>query len=380
MTFTANRFLSESIDKRKNKKTFRALINTDSLVDFCSNDYLGFGRSEELSQNASDEYIAYASISNGAGGSRLLSGNSAYAEALETSIALFHSSEAGLLYNSGYDANVGLFSAIAYKGHTVLYDELIHASIHDGMRLSKAACKSFKHNDIQDLEQQLQQVEGIVYVAVESIYSMDGEGAFLAEIADLCEKYQANLIVDEAHATGITPNGGKGKVQELQLEGKVFARVHTFGKALGCHGAIVLGSSLLRSFLINHSRAFIYTTAMPIKSLMLINQAYKYLQTSGDKITRLYELIDLFKSQLSEEVKLISIENNSPIQSIIIRGSDAVKGVAKALQQQGFDVRPIVSPTVAIGSERLRVCIHAFNTKKEIEKLCLSINQLIKEI
>jgi 8-amino-7-oxononanoate synthase len=378
-SFTANTFLTESLEKRKQQKTFRTLVNHDSMVDFCSNDYLGFAQSSVLAKNIQEEYDAFSKTTNGSGGSRLLAGNSAYAEQLEKQLAVFHNAEAALLYNSGYDANVGLFSAIAHKGHTVLYDELIHASVHDGMRLSKAVCKPFKHNDCANLEQLLQAAEGIVYVAVESIYSMDGECAHLTEIAALCEHYKANLIVDEAHATGVTPNGGKGKVQELVLENQVFARVHTFGKGLGCHGAIVVGSDLLRSFLINYSRSFIYTTALPLKSLMAINQAYLLLQKSDDKIAHLQYLIRFFKSQLSEKARLVSLTNDSSIQSIIISGSDAVKAVAKQLQSDGFDVRPIVSPTVAVGSERLRICIHAFNTKEEIEKLCKTINTLLTD-
>jgi 8-amino-7-oxononanoate synthase len=377
MPFSADIFLTEALHKRKEQNIFRKLTSNNNLIDFCSNDYLGYALSAELKNNIQKEFNSIENNRNGSGGSRLLAGNSEYAENLEKKIAAFHQAPSGLLYNSGYDANVGLFSAIARKGHTVLYDELIHASIHDGLKMSPAVKASFKHNDLVDLEVKLKEAQGITYVAVESVYSMDGESAHLKEIAHLCQKYNANLIVDEAHATGITRNSGKGKVQELEIENQVFARVHTFGKALGSHGAIVLGSELLRNFLINYSRSFIYTTALPLKNLVAINQAYNLLNKSADDIEHLHHLIKHFKNNVIKHPNLVCLENNSPIQSIMIKGNTEVKKTALQLQQAGFDVRAIVSPTVPLGTERLRICIHAFNTKEQIELLCSTINKLL---
>jgi 8-amino-7-oxononanoate synthase len=377
MTFPADKFLTQSLLKRQEQNAFRKLLPDNSLIDFCSNDYLGFARSKELKDNINTEYASLTRQTNGATGSRLLAGNSDYAEELENKIAIFHNTEAGLIYNSGYDANVGLFSSLGRKGDTIIYDELIHASVHDGMRMSKATTFAFKHNDVNDLEQQLNTAQGNIYVSVESIYSMDGDGAPLTEIAALCKKHNANLIVDEAHATGVTPNGGKGKVQELNLEKEVFARVHTFSKALGCHGAIVIGSNLLRNFLINYSRAFIYTTALPVKSLVAINQAYLLLQRNTDAITRLNENVSIFKNNIAKNKNIHLVNNDSPIQSIIVSGNDKVKLLAEKIKKEGYDVRAIVSPTVPKGTERLRICIHAFNTKNEIQKLCKIINPLL---
>ncbi len=356
----------------------------DQLIDFCSNDYLGFARSEKLSKNTIKSSAKLKS--NGSGGSRLLAGNSVYAENLEKYIAKFHNSEAGLIYNSGYDANVGLFSAIGQKGNIIIYDELIHASVHDGMKMSAATTYLFKHNDLKHLEERLRIAEalpdgrqGIIYVAVESVYSMDGDYALLKEISALCKKYKANLIVDEAHATGITKNDGKGRVQELKLEKEIFARVHTFGKGLGCHGAIILGSSLLRDYLINFSRAFIYTTALPVKSLVLISEAYHLLQKSGSDMKQLRKKITLFKSILSQDAQTFLIESQSPIQCIVISGNNNIKKMASSLQNKGFDVRPILSPTVPKGKERLRICIHVFNTEKELRSLCSAINDCFEK-
>lgn len=376
--FSADHFLSASLQKRQEQNALRQLIYNGGLVDFCSNDYLGFARSKELSKNIEKEYSSLKYVQNGSGGSRLLAGNSVYSENLETFLAEFHNAETGLIYNSGYDANVGLFSAVAKKGDTIIYDELIHASVHDGMKLSGASTYLFRHNDLTHLEARLKIATGVIFVAVESIYSMDGDEAPLKKIAALCKKYNANLIVDEAHATGVTHNKGKGKVQELKLEKKVFARVHTFGKGLGCHGAVILGSNLLRNFLINFSRSFIYTTALPVKSLIAIHQSYKLLQKSDETLTMLHRLIRQFKKQISIEIKPFLIESEGPIQCIVVSGNEKAKKIAKMIQLKGFDIRPILNPTVPKGKERLRICIHAYNTDKEVEKLCKVINSYLK--
>ncbi|MCW3084082.1 MAG: pyridoxal phosphate-dependent aminotransferase family protein [Bacteroidetes bacterium] len=376
----AEQFLSEALERRTEQNALRKLVVNDQLVDFCSNDYLGFARSPELAAAIKKELSDLPTQLSGSTGSRLLAGNTAYAETLEKKIAAFHDAEAGLIYNSGYDANVGLFSALGQKNATIIYDELIHASVHDGIRMSQANSYMFKHNDLFHLEERLKIAEGTCYVAIESIYSMDGDTALLPEIAALCKRYNAALIVDEAHATGVTVNDGKGLVQQLGMETEVFARVHTFGKGLGCHGAIVLGSELLRDYLINFSRAFIYTTALPVHSLVAIQQAYQLLQKSEAKITALQSLITLFKAKAAENPAIQLIESNSPIQCIVIPGNGEVKKIASKLQEEGLDVRPILSPTVQKGKERLRICIHLFNRENDINRLIESVGGHLQTI
>ena len=161
-----------------------------------------------------------------------------------------------MIFNSGYQANIGLFAAVAQKGDTIISDELIHASMIDGIRLSYASRLRFKHNDIKDLEKQLKKAKGNIFIGIESVYSMDGNLAPLTKMARLAKKYKAHLIVDEAHATGVFGKQGSGLVCALGLEDQVFARMHTFGKALGCHGAIVLGSEILKKYLVNFARPF----------------------------------------------------------------------------------------------------------------------------
>lgn len=375
MTFAADSYLQQALQKRIELHAFRRLQVNELPTDFCSNDYLGFSRSKALQQAIENEWSTLSAHPNGSTGSRLLAGNTAYAENLEKYISAFHATRAGLIYNSGYDANVGLFAALGQSDETTfLYDELIHASVHDGIKLSRSTAYLFKHNDLVHLEERLKIAKGMVYVAAESIYSMDGDVAPLIEMAALCEKYNANLIVDEAHATGITANNGKGLVQLYGLENKIFARVHTFGKAMGCHGAIVLGSDLLRNYLINFSRSFIYTTALPLNSLIAIHQAYELLKKDTESVKQLERNIRLFKVGIAAaNVKLI--ESNSPIQSIVISGNEEVKACAQLLQKEGLDVRPILSPTVPKGKERLRICIHAFNTEEEMNKLINGIHK-----
>jgi 8-amino-7-oxononanoate synthase len=257
-------------------------------------------------------------------------------------------------------------SAVPQKTDTILYDSLSHASIRDGVRLSFAQSFAFQHNDLTDLEKKLQRATGQIFVVTESVFSMDGDKAPLVEMAALCEQYGAALIVDEAHATGVIGNRGEGLVQLLGLQSRCFARVHTFGKALGCHGAIVLGSESLRSYLINFARSFVYTTALPPTAIATIRSAYKRMSTMQEQRTALLGLIELFQSSSTRFEKITS---ETPIQAIIIPGNDKVKENASSLQAHGFDIRPILYPTVPLNRERLRIVLHSFNTKKEVQDL-----------
>jgi 8-amino-7-oxononanoate synthase len=367
----AEKFIRERLDERKSNGTYRTLKPESSLIDFCSNDYLGFARSPVLKKWIEEETGTYEQAFTGSTGSRLLSGNLAYTEILEQEIAAFHQSEAGLIFNSGYDANLGLFSALPQRGDTIIIDELIHASIIDGERLSHANRFTFRHNDIQSLEEKLKHAKGNCYVVIESVYSMDGDIPPIKEILTLTEKYHAHLIVDEAHAVGLY---GKGLINQLDLTDRVFARIVTFGKALGCHGAIILGSSLLREYLINFSRSFIYTTAASFHQMASIKMAYKLLPLSDTGVQKLQHNIQLFKN-LVNPIGIHLITSDSAIQCIVVGSNEKAKKMAQQLQNEGLDVRPILSPTVAKGTERLRVCIHSFNDNNEITLLAETIHQ-----
>lgn len=366
-------FMNKRLDERKATGTFRMLKPENNLVDLCSNDYLGFARSAQLKDMISREAARYPDSLIGSTGSRLLSGNLSYAEELEQQIASFHSAEAGLLFNSGYDANVGLFSSLPQKGDTIICDELIHASIIDGARLSYANRYTFRHNDLHSLEGKLKQASGNCYVVIESVYSMDGDTPPILDILKLTEQYGANLIVDEAHAVGLYP---AGLITAMGLQDKIFARIVTFGKALGCHGAIVLGSNLLREYLVNFARSFIYTTAASFHQLVAIKAAYELLPLAENEIAALHQNIALFKQGLIQSDEFPLLKSDSAIQCIVLNSNEKAKSAAHQLQANGLDVRPILSPTVAAGTERIRICLHSFNTTHEINLLTQTLNNL----
>lgn len=373
---TINERLQEILEKRKEESLYRSLQANEGLIDFCSNDYLSFARSKRIKQEVK-YYSAEIDYLSGATGSRSISGNTAYAEDLEKFIAAFHHAEAGLIFNSGFDANLGLFSCIAKKEDTLICDELIHASIIDGCRLSYANRFRFAHNDINDLEKKLHHSKGTVFVAVESVYSMDGDIAPLKEIVGLCEKYNANLVVDEAHATGVFGKQGRGLVNQFGLEKNVFARVHTFGKAIGCHGAIVVGSDALRNYLINFARSFIFTTALPFHSLATIRSAYEQLMTVDFDNKPLHELIRHFKIGFKKMSDIFLIESDSPIQSLVIPGNERARNASRQLQAKGFAVKAILSPSVPKGKERLRISLHLHNTIEQVDQLKQVLNQIL---
>ena len=369
---SATAFINKKLAERHLSGTYRVLKPENSLIDFCSNDYLGFARSAELKQKIAEEIRDNPGYLNGATGSRLLSGNLAYAENLEKQIAELHHCEAGLIYNSGYDANLGLLSAILQKGDTIIMDELIHASMIDGARLSYANRYSFRHNDLQSLEDKLKHAKGNCYVVIETVYSMDGDTPPILQVVELTEKYGANLIMDEAHAVGLY---GFGLI-ENSISDRVFARVVTFGKALGCHGAIVLGNNSLREFLINFSRPFIYTTAASFHQLASIKMAYELLHESAKEIHLLQNNIALFKEKLNNNEFYPLITSDSSIQCIVLKSNKKAQKAAMDLQISGFDVRPILRPSVAAGAERIRICLHSFNRESDVSSIAETINRL----
>lgn len=366
--------LSDKLNQREAANALRKLTEPGDRVDFSSNDYLGFSRSEAIF-DAAHNYLANAGISNnGATGSRLISGNhSLYAQA-EAVISKFHNSESALIFNSGYDANVGLFSSVPQKGDIVLYDEYIHASIRDGMRLSLAKAYKFAHNDMHSLERLLKKAandieDGEVYVVTESVFSMDGDSPDLMAMANLCQNYNARLIVDEAHALGVFGDKGEGLVQQLKLEDKVFARVMTFGKGLGCHGAAILGTPQLRQYLVNFARSFIYTTALPPHSLATMLVAYSFLEKHPENQKGLKNIVSFFTSEVKRLKLETFIYSASAIHCAVVPGTERVKNIASVLQQNGFEVKAILSPTVPQGQERLRFCLHSYTTPQQVTQV-----------
>ena len=358
-------FLDKKLDERKKQNAFRSLHLAGDVMDFCSNDYLGIAKNNLIHPHLISD------LKHGSGGSRLLAGNYSLIEQTEQFIADFHDAESGLIFNSGYDANISLLSCVPQKGDIILYDSIIHASIRDGIRLSFAQGFSFAHNDPHSLEEKLAIKGNNIFVVTESVFSMDGDIAPLKEIADLCEKYNANLIIDEAHATGVLGERGEGLVQYLQLQKRCFARVHTFGKACGAHGAIVLGSDKLRDYLINFARPFIYSTSLPEINIAAIRASYQVFPSLFKEREHLNKLIQHFQGEIfNTQHATLNVQNSkTPIQVAIIPGNKEAKVMAEKLRQNNLDARAILYPSVPRGSERLRIVFHSFNTFNEVDTL-----------
>jgi 8-amino-7-oxononanoate synthase len=386
MNFPKN--LSIKLETRKQNKSLRMLPQPNDLIDFASNDYIGFSKSEAIFNETHQFILDRNSKNNGATGSRLLSGNHTLYTETENFITQFHQSESALLFNSGYDANVGFFGAVPQKGDLILYDELCHASIRDGIHLSNAKSYKFKHNDFEDLEKKIVNFNGndnfngnkntsTIYIVTESVFSMDGDCPNMEELVAVSENHNCYIVVDEAHALGVFGEKGEGLIQYLQLQDKIFARIMTFGKGLGCHGAVVLGSNELKSYLVNFARSFIYTTGLSPHSVATILVAYQHLEIEKKSILQLRENIVYFNQQKNLfGLKPLFVRSKSAIQSAIIPGNENVKAMAKQLQDNGFDVKAILSPTVPEGQERLRFCLHSYNSTTEISDVFSCISSL----
>lgn len=366
--------LAKMLDVRKSQGTLRKLSATEGNIDFLSNDYLGFAKNETLFAKTFQLLLNEGVSSNGSGGSRLLSGNHKLYGILEPQLATFYSAEAALVFNSGYDANMGFFSAVPQRGDLIFYDELIHASIREGIRMSNAKSYHFLHNDLDSLKKKIAGntnqlgTDSSVYIVTESVFSMDGDTPDLKAFAEYTTKNGYYLIVDEAHAVGCHGKNGEGIIAQLKLEQKVFARTITFGKAFGCHGAVVLGSRDLKHYLVNFAKSLIYTTALTPHTLATIITAHEFFTESGKtEVELLTSNILHFKKEIKAQgLEKHFISSESAIQSCIISGVGKAKTVAAKLKDKGFGVKAILSPTVPEGQERLRFCIHSYNSYEEL--------------
>lgn len=361
-------YFQEALQKRQQEGTLRMLKSTQQGIDFYSNDYLGLARNRDFQNLLLKKITENPELLTGSTGSRLISGNSNIVEETERFIANEHQYEASLLFSSGYNANLALFSALLTRHDTIIVDEQIHRSVHDACKLSNAKKLKFRHNDGHDLEEILKRQTGTCYIAIESIYSMDGDIAPLKEIAEIAEKYNAGLIVDEAHAFGVF---GYGLIDQHCLQSKVLATVITYGKALGSHGAAILTSHLIRAYLVNFASPFIYSTSAHDFLWMSIREGYHFLKANKDLSSKLQDTIRIFRSQELESPS----SANSPIQAIIIPDHHQLKALNSVLHENGFLTYAVFSPSVRAGAERLRICLHSFNREDEI----INLTRIIKE-
>lgn len=394
--------LRRALERRQQEGTLRTLQAPPppECVDFYSNDYLGFATSSRLRELVDARKAALAHSPErtlGATGSRLISGNSRYVMRVERELAAFYNSEAALLFNSGYAANLGVLSSVPQANDVLLFDELVHNSCHEGMRLSRAYAngnaRAFRHNDLDDLAAKLHTAAAAasdsarcVFVVVESLYSMDGDIAPLRAMTALCEQFGAFLIVDEAHSVGVYGPHGSGLVCALGLDTQphvVSIRVYTFGKALGCHGAVVCGSQVLIDFLVNYARSFIYTTASPFEQLVAVQVAHEYCAVADAERTRVLALVQYFKRRVGANSAIPSaalLPSDSPIQGVVFQGNHAVLNAAREMVALGVRVIPIRAPTVPKGSERFRIVIHANNSEDEVDALVAALETMFRTV
>ncbi|EKM77900.1 hypothetical protein AGABI1DRAFT_76236 [Agaricus bisporus var. burnettii JB137-S8] len=404
--------LQSALDSREIRSIRRRLPDpvpasalSSPLTDFTSNDYLSLSSSNHL-RSCFLTKLSSAPDILGSGGSRLLVNGQAHAN-LEERLKNFFDVEAALLFNSGYHANVGFFTSIPQPGDVIVYDEYIHASVLDGMRASRVnplSLISFKHNSLTSFRLALMEAynkvhssEGqhSIFVAVESLYSMDGTFAPLKEMVEVIEEEivlggeNAYLIVDEAHSTGIYGPNGKGRVAMLGLEHKVFARLHTFGKALAASGAVILTNNLVKDYLINYARSLIYTTSLSYATIISADASFDMLidGTASQLANRLLSLSKYFTSTFTSTLRnsdippsLISLcphsclpssssDNLTSASPIIPILTPHPRPLSSYLHKNGMNAKPITWPTVPKGKDRVRICLHAGITKEDVDKL-----------
>jgi len=326
-------------------------------VDFTSNDYLGLAESEELKRAAADAVAR--GVPAGSGGSRLLRGNHPEHEALEDEAAAYFGAETALYFGGGYVANFAIFSTLPQRGDLVVHDELIHASVHEGLRRGRAEFVAASHNDIDAFETAILRWragggKGRPWLAIESLYSMDGDCPNLAELVDVADRHDAMVVIDEAHATGVLGPQGRGLAASFEGRDNVIT-LHTCGKALGTAGGLVLGPKTIRDFLVNRARPFIFATAPSPLIAAITRVALEICRTNPERRDRLARLVQFAGNELRRRCNIGA--SGSHILPIVVGADRAAVALAASLQRRGFDIRAIRPPTVPEGTARLRIAL-----------------------
>jgi 8-amino-7-oxononanoate synthase len=346
-------------------------------VDFASNDYLGFAESPALAEAAREALARGVPV--GSGGSRLLRGNHPEHEALEAEAAAFFGGESALFLPTGFTANSALLAAMPRREDMIFADELIHASCHEGLRLTRAGHRLVPHNDAESCEKALVTWRngggnGTPWIVVESLYSMDGDFAPLADMADVARRHDALLLVDEAHATGVFGPGGRGLVAGLGRRGESIITLHTCGKALGVEGAFLVGPAVMKDFLVNRARGFIFSTAPSPLIAAVVRASLRLCEGADATRAALLANIEIARATLAP---LGAECHGSPILPLVL-GTDArAMAVATALQARGFDVRGIRPPTVPEGTARLRIVVTGHVGEAEITALAEALGEVL---
>lgn len=326
-------------------------------IDFTSNDYLGLAESDEL-KRAAAEAIARG-VPVGSGGSRLLRGNHDEHEALENEAASYFGAETALYFGGGYVANFTIFSTLPQQGDLVVHDELIHASVHEGMRRGRAEAVSIPHNNVDAFDAAIVRWraaggKGRPWISAESLYSMDGDSPDIAGLLAVADRHDGMLVVDEAHATGVLGPQGRGLAAEFEGRDNVIT-LHTCGKALGTVGGFILAPRTIRDFLVNRARPFIFATAPSPLVAAITRAAIHVSRTNPERRERLARLVRFAGDELFRRCNVTP--SGSQILPVIIGADRAAVAVAASLQQRGFDIRAIRPPTVPEGTARLRIAL-----------------------
>lgn len=366
--------LSAHVDGLREEGLGRRL-ETPKGLDFSSNDYLALSKHPGLRRQVMDRLAESSAV--GAPASRLLRGHLHAHDRLESRLADFKGTESALLYPSGWQANVGLLTALLGPGDRVLSDQLNHASLIDGLRLSRCKKVIFPHLDTEAVATELACAwPGRTFLITESLFSMDGDLAPLARYADLCESHGAALIVDDAHATGLWGARGSGWVEECGVVDRVLAIVSTGGKSLGTGGGFVAGPQVLIDYLVNVSRSFIFSTAVSPLGAFALEAALEILRSEPERRESLHRNADRLRKLLRDggigSCPLLA-RSRGPIVPVIVGGNDEAVEAARKVQADGFDVRAIRPPTVAEGTARLRISVHADHTETQIRDLARSV-------
>jgi 8-amino-7-oxononanoate synthase len=328
-----------------------------SGIDFTSNDYLGLAESEELMRAATAAVARGVPV--GSGGSRLLRGNHPEHEALESEAAAYFGAETALYFGSGYAANFTIFSTLPQRGDFVVHDELIHASVHEGLRRGRADFAGVPHNDVGAFDAAIVRWratggKGRPWISVESLYSMDGDSPDLAELLAVADRHEAMVVIDEAHATGVLGPLGRGLAAAFEGRDNVIT-LHTCGKALGTVGGFILAPKIIRDFLVNRARPFIFATAPSPLIAAITRVALELSRTDSGRRDRLARLVRFAGSELRRRCNIEA--SGSHILPVIIGADQTAVALAASLQRRGFDIRAIRPPTVPEGTARLRIAL-----------------------
>ena len=350
------------------------ILEGQRVLNFCSNDYLGLANDERIKASAIEAIKEYGF---GSGASRLICGNMSPHDKLETELAQFKKTESALVYSSGYMANAGIIPALMDRNSVVFSDKLNHASIIDGIILSRAKLVRYPHCDMQALEEMLKNIPTAQHklIVTDSVFSMDGNKAPLGGIVALARRYEAMVMVDEAHAFGVLGTRGCGLIEELSLEGKIEIQMGTLSKAAGCFGAYACGTKILRDYLINKSHSFIYTTAMPPSLAQAARVALKIIGEAGQLRRTLQENGDYLRAKL-HAMGLDTMQSSTPIIPILVKDPLQAVAMSKRLLEQGIFVQAIRPPTVPVGASRLRITVMATHTQDDLGRLLNALRKL----